>query len=469
MPAFEIRANRVAAGFRLEHAVLGATVLVACAVATTSKSPSLLSFFWLSNALMLGLIVRFPVMAQPQGWVLATLGFLLGSYAGEGWFLKVLLLTLANLVGIACGWLYLRQHAASVVQMRSPVGVFHVVVGVCIAAVVGALLGGGAMQYLLQRSWQRTAMMWFGAEMMHMCLIIPLLLNVPPLGAARRLWRSGERAWGRSVAPLAVLVVLMGVGLYIGGPGVPLLLLPGLVLCALSYRVFTVSLLCFLAGSWHVFLLVLNDFDFSSQNAEAAMSMRLGLSMLSVTLLTVACARNHWGDAMARLEHSSTHDHLTGMLTRAAFSEQAHRILARLGHGRQPVALLMLDLDWFKRVNDTYGHAAGDVVLQAVSRTVVQSLRPHELLGRMGGEEFALLLPGADAQEASATAERLCAAIRALTIEVDEGKTLRPTISIGVVALDATDTLTLSVLLRKADLALYSAKENGRDGFCLSA
>jgi hypothetical protein len=186
--------------------------------ATTSKSPSLLSFFWLSNALMLGLIVRFPVMAQPQGWVLATLGFLLGSYAGEGWFLKVLLLTLANLGGRL--WLAVSAPACC---ERGP----DALAGGGVPCGGGrvhrrrrdALLGGGAMQYLLQRSWQRTAMMWFGAEMMHMCLIIPLLLNVPPLGAARRLWRSGERAWGRSVAPLAVLVVLMGVGLYIGGPG----------------------------------------------------------------------------------------------------------------------------------------------------------------------------------------------------------------------------------------------------------
>lgn len=173
---------------------------------------------------------------------------------------------------------------------------------------------------------------------------------------------------------------------------------------------------------------------------------------------------------MAQLEHLSTHDHLTGMLNRAAFVENAQRALARLAHARMPVALLMLDLDWFKRVNDTYGHAAGDAVLKAVSTAVVQALRPHELLGRMGGEEFALLLQDTDRQEACATAERLCAAVRALALKQEDGCMLYPTISIGVVALDRTPgNYPLGNLLKLADMALYAAKDNGRNGYSLSA
>lgn len=172
---------------------------------------------------------------------------------------------------------------------------------------------------------------------------------------------------------------------------------------------------------------------------------------------------------MQQLEHLSTHDHLTGMLNRAAFVEHAQRALVRLAHDRMPVALLMLDLDWFKRVNDTYGHLAGDEVLKAVSATVVQALRPNELLGRIGGEEFALLLQGVDGKEACATAERLCKAVRALTLVQDDGRVVHPTISIGIVALNRTpDNYRLGHLLKVADIALYATKNNGRDGYSLS-
>lgn len=466
MSVLEIRARRQSAGLRLEHFVLGSAVFVACAAATASKSPLQLSFFWVADALMLGLIVRFPVMAQPQGWALAACGYLLGSYVGEVWLPKVFLLTFANMVGVAAGWLYLRSRASYVVDMRTPTGVLHLLVGVGIACVVGAVLGGCMMQYLMQRSWQRTAVMWFGAEAMHMMLVVPLLLNAPPPRELRHLFGDDGAL---SLLPLATLVALIGVAFYIGGPGAQLLVLPGLILCALSYKVFAVSLLCFLIGAWHVLVLVWAGFDFSYQNAAAAMSMRLGLAMLSVTMLTAACARAQWRESLQQLEHLSTHDHLTGMLNRAAFVERAQRALARLAHDSRPVAMLMLDLDWFKQVNDTYGHLAGDEVLKAVSEAVVQTLRPNELLGRIGGEEFALLLQGVDGQEACATAERLCKAVRALALEQHDGQMLRPTISIGVVALGRTPgNYGLGQLLKLADMALYATKDNGRDGYSLS-
>ena len=466
MSVLEIQTRRQSAGLMLEHIVLGCIIFVACAAATAIKSPQQLSFFWIADALMLGLIVRFPVMAQPQGWAMAACGYLLGSYVGEVWLPKVLSLTFSNMTGVAAGWLYLRSRTSHVIDMRTPTGVLHLLVGVAIACVVGAALGGCMVQYLMQRPWQRTAVMWFGAEAMHMLLIVPLLLNAPPPRELRHLLGNDGAL---SILPLATLVTLMCVALYIGGPGAQLLVLPGLILCALSYKVFAVSLLCFLIGAWHVLVLVWAGFDFSYQNVSAAMSMRLGLAMLSVTMLTVACARSQWRETLQKLEHLSTHDHLTGMLNRAAFVERSQRALVRLAHDSRPVAMLMLDLDWFKKVNDTYGHLAGDEVLKAVSEAVIQTLRPNELLGRIGGEEFALLLQGVDGHEACATAERLCKAVRALALEQDDGQVLRPTISIGVAALTRTPgNYGLGQLLKLADMALYATKDNGRDGYSLS-
>ncbi len=162
------------------------------------------------------------------------------------------------------------------------------------------------------------------------------------------------------------------------------------------------------------------------------------------------------------LQNLASTDPLTGLPNRRHFLAQLQLEVARQQRFHEtPATLLMLDLDHFKRVNDTHGHAAGDAVLRRFAELIRASLRKTDLAGRLGGEEFAILLYGSDRVSATDYAERLRQQIAAENIAFD-GTTLRINVSIGVTALCAADTCTDTALAR-ADKALYQAKENGRN------
>lgn len=174
--------------------------------------------------------------------------------------------------------------------------------------------------------------------------------------------------------------------------------------------------------------------------------------MLLVGLILLASDR-----LRAELEHLATHDPLTGILTRRAFIEACEQELERCRRHGRTMALLMMDLDHFKQINDTHGHLAGDqVILDFVAR-VNGLLRKPDRFGRFGGEEFIVLLPETALPEAAVVAERIRVSAAA------GGGDLPPyTVSIGVAASGAGDR-DVDALLGRADQALYRAKENGRD------
>ena len=163
----------------------------------------------------------------------------------------------------------------------------------------------------------------------------------------------------------------------------------------------------------------------------------------------------------ASYQHASLTDPLTGVTNRRGFFQMGERLLMRTRFARQPSALLMFDLDQFKSINDRYGHHAGDDVLTAFCKVVTAHLRPSDLFGRIGGEEFACLLPDTEPQDALWLAERVRAAVEAASHPAGE-HSIRATVSVGAASSnDATADLT--GLLNAADQALYRAKEAGRN------
>lgn len=167
----------------------------------------------------------------------------------------------------------------------------------------------------------------------------------------------------------------------------------------------------------------------------------------------------------AQLQVLASSDPLTGLANRRVFLEQLEQErakVARLPH--YSAVLLMLDLDYFKRVNDAYGHAAGDTVLKTFADMMRNTTREIDLPARLGGEEFAILLAGAGKNEAMAMAERLRALVAATVVPLDAGS-LAVTVSIGAAALLEEDGNSEAVLHR-ADAALYEAKDKGRNQTC---
>jgi diguanylate cyclase (GGDEF)-like protein len=168
-----------------------------------------------------------------------------------------------------------------------------------------------------------------------------------------------------------------------------------------------------------------------------------------------------------QLQAAARTDAKTGLLNAAAWQREADTELSRAHRGGDPLALLLVDLDHFKRVNDTYGHLVGDQVLIGVATTLCNQLRDYDIVGRFGGEEFVVLVPGADTVEACRVAERLRGRIGRLAVPAEDGS-IAVTVSIGVALLRAHGE-DLVELLAAADLALYRAKESGRDRVCLPA
>lgn len=164
---------------------------------------------------------------------------------------------------------------------------------------------------------------------------------------------------------------------------------------------------------------------------------------------------------LLELQLQATTDALTGALMRRAFRSEGERALALAVRHRHDLSCLMLDLDHFKHVNDTYGHATGDAILRGCAEAIRAGLRTSDLLGRLGGEEFAVLLPMTDASRAGEVAERLREAVSRVEVATDGG-TVRVTTSVGVAALDE-DAPEIDTLLKRADEALYGAKSSGRN------
>ena len=163
------------------------------------------------------------------------------------------------------------------------------------------------------------------------------------------------------------------------------------------------------------------------------------------------------------LRQQASHDSLTNLLNRRAFVEIGAHYVSRAARTHHQISVLMMDLDCFKVINDTHGHAIGDFALRSVADALRRSLRSEDYLCRWGGDEFCALLPGASQQDAARAAQRALASVAELEILVD-GKAIRLQTSIGIASRDG-DLLEFEKLMDWADEALYQAKENGRNTF----
>jgi len=171
------------------------------------------------------------------------------------------------------------------------------------------------------------------------------------------------------------------------------------------------------------------------------------------------------------LRHLADHDPLTGVLNRRALDREIHDHMARVARYGPDGALLMLDMDNFKRVNDTLGHSAGDELMVRVARRLRSCLRESDVLARMGGDEFAVLLPQANAASARMVARKLCEGVRAEGMKTEGAANAGVTASVGGAPVAEVDGVVpgAEALVRAADRAMYEAKSAGRDGIMVLA
>jgi diguanylate cyclase (GGDEF)-like protein/PAS domain S-box-containing protein len=166
------------------------------------------------------------------------------------------------------------------------------------------------------------------------------------------------------------------------------------------------------------------------------------------------------------LQRQAHIDYLTGVCNRGHFMEKAEKELNRATRYGTPLSILMLDIDFFKQVNDSHGHKIGDMVLKRLAEICRQTLREIDVIGRMGGEEFAILLPETGMEQSVDAAERLRDTIANARVPLEGGLPIHFTVSIGVTSLVGKDD-NMDVLLNRSDKALYKAKNTGRNKVCV--
>ncbi|MHB2050809.1 GGDEF domain-containing protein [Pseudomonas hunanensis] len=423
-----------------------------------------LSLFWPVNAVLAGILLRYPRQATFTGFSLVWLAMVGADLlCGSAW-VPALWFNLCNLGVVVTLWQLLSRLPRMHRRMRSPHGVLRVFAACAAAAVVAASMAAAMAAPWFQQSLRATWLAWFSEQFSTGVLVLPVLLTAP---SVRALMRGGAQPI--RLAPLLVLLASLAFSIAFGGPGAIAFPIAALLWCAWTYSPFLVSLLTLTAGSTLIVAVAQNLMHFSVPQSEPGvttlMSARLGIAMLVLGPLVVACVSQANRSLMARLAHQATVDHLTGVLTRSAFTRRANALLeSRQQHAQAlPLTLMMLDIDHFKSINDAHGHAVGDQVLRQFASTLQDQLHNDELLARLGGEEFVVMLPGLAPERATFIAERLRRAIQDLHV-VQADQRLQITVSIGVAGCDADmPAPSLDELLASADQALYRAKARGRN------
>ncbi len=423
-----------------------------------------LSLFWPVNAVLAGVLLRYPRQATFTGFSLVWLAMVGADLlCGSAW-VPALWFNLCNLGVVVTLWQLLSRLPRLHRRMRTPHGVLSVFAACAAAAMVAASMAAVMAAPWFEQSLRATWLAWFSEQFSTSVLVLPVMLTAPSL---RALVRGGAQPI--RLAPLLVLLASLAFSIAFGGPGAIAFPIAALLWCAWTYSPFLVSLLTLTAGSTLIVAVAQNLMHFSVPQSEPGvttlMSARLGIAMLVLGPLVVACVSQANRSLMARLARQATIDHLTGVLTRSAFTRRANALLdSRQQHAQAlPLTLMMLDIDHFKSVNDAHGHAVGDQVLRQFAGTLQDQLHNDELFARLGGEEFAVIIPGLAPERAKFTAERLRRAVQDLHV-MQADQRLQITVSIGLAGCDADmPAPSLDELLASADQALYRAKAHGRN------
>lgn len=446
--------------------IFALVIFAGCLFGIFTRPGGHLSAFWPANALMLGMMIRDRRLASPAGLLAAAAAYICADSVDGGALATTLLLTAANMAGVIAGYLFLSRLDAPDRRLARPLSVLFLVVGTALAASTAGMVGALVDPFLSGRSVMGGWVLWTVTELVNYIAILPVVLTWPDGGRPDRdaSAAAARRALPAMLAPAIALAVSGIAGMLVGGPGAIGFPVPALLWCALVYTPFVTALVTLVFSTWTLLAIAMSYIVLSidSNDWSTLMSIRMGVTMIALAPITVASVMATRNELMRHLKEMATRDQLTDVLNRGAFRSRAQQSLAELSKAGLPAAVLMLDIDHFKEINDTYGHAVGDRALAAFARLAARDLRRGDLIGRLGGEEFAILLTGASCRAASAMAERIRITFEQVSIELDDGRKVAATVSGGLAVADPA-VADIDRLLLAADRSLYRAKQQGRN------
>lgn len=326
---------------------------------------------------------------------------------------------------------------------------------------LGALFGAVVVLFVVWDYWIAPS---------RVVLTAPVRIALVLLGSVayrqhRLRWNAVQRCgfvYGTHASAMVIAASLIPNGLLLGLTGIAssvfLVSLVALSLDTFMLIVLVPSLLMLLLG-----LASMSMYGLINTLLLYAFSVALAIAIM----LVVGSFRRQAFQSEKRLLHNARHDSLTGTANRGYLAELGLRAVAQAQRHTRPLAVAMIDIDHFKRVNDLYGHATGDSVLKHLVKTCMASLRQADALGRFGGEEFVCIMPETGPDEALACAERMRKSVSASQLDTARGP-LGFTISVGVAVLHPGMD-SWEALLKEADDALYVAKGGGRNRTVLAA
>lgn len=445
-------------------ALLGMAVFAACLFGIHTRPVGFLATIWPANAVMLGILLRRPDTASRAGWMAAAAAYVAADLMSGSSLMKALLLNGANLFGVAAAYFVYAGCSQDMIRLRQPSSALYLFLAAGVGSAAAGLTGAIVNPILFDGGMWEGWYFWSTTEFVNYIVILPVVLTASFPESTDQILLSVKRGlkhWSK-LAPAAALALSCATAAFAGGVGAIGFSAPALLWCGLSYSLSQTTLLTMAFSFWTLMAMSSGLFPGAPElDDKTGMSLaRLGVSLVALAPIMLASVMASRGELLARLRHMASHDPLTGAANRYTFQERVDDLLAQKP---RYLAAMMLDIDHFKAVNDTYGHAAGDETLVAFAQRVKGCLRETDLFSRMGGEEFAVILADCTPTEALKVAERIRAAVAETPARLKDGRKLAVTVSIGLACGPLDSEAAVGRLLTEADGALYQAKAAGRN------
>ena len=443
-------------------------IFLCCILGIASRPHSFLASFWPANSILLGILIRYPASRNLFSIVGAITGFVLADLVFKTKIFEIVILTIANFCYIAVTF---GLYKVCIPRLQSvQKGYFYLflfifcAVGSFTGAVFASIFVPLTSTVFMHGPFWIELGGWFTAEMQNALLLLPILINLPSHSEAKKYLTFFKQVKPAHLMPFLSVVFALIICFYDNGPGSILYPIAALIWCALTYQHFSVALITSLSATCLLYHLTYNYILlYPEAYLSNSISIRLGMIMMVIAPLTASNINIIRTRLIKELEHLASHDELTSSLNRRYFYQNARALLEKAWTKNMPAAFLMLDIDHFKEVNDCYGHAIGDQALQLCSNTIQNCLRTNDLLGRLGGEEFAILLLGMNQEQTFQLAENIREKVSQQPIYLTDNHAIFIKVSIGVSFFDSGRTNSIEQLLKEADQALYRAKRLGRN------
>lgn len=418
-----------------------------------------LSLFWPLNGVMAGIFARYVYLNRLHYYAVCYVAMLLYDAVTTNWGMASVVINLSNMIFIVVVAVLIQRDKRLMKKTPDPLNALRLFNYCLVAALLCALLGAvGSVGIDSHTFWPLFAD-WFSEQFSTGVLVVPCMLTV---GMPVREFRFHLE----QILPVIALMISVVASVVIGGAGSLAFPLPALIWCAVRYPLSVTCLLTFITGATEIILVansVINIAVATPFITPMMFSARLGIATMAICPVMVSVSMAAINSLIRQVSLRADYDFLTHVYSRSGLyealkHEETHR------HSRF-LTVMLLDIDYFKSINDNYGHECGDRVLASFARQVQQVVGEDGMVARMGGEEFAVVVNSGDAQHGYALAERIRATVASHPFTWRQ-QTLSLTVSIGLGSGKAEAwqlTEVFNTLMAEADEYLYRSKKAGRN------